>query len=109
MSAEIPGIEDYVHLFEIYGKDLGTIYKDPEDDRYELLFNQVVRLLIRPSPYNLSLPPQFRNSALRYHSGDPETVAHLAQPANRNFMLCDLHDFVMLRGGLALRRREQSP
>jgi hypothetical protein len=109
MSASRPELEDYLHLFRIYGKDLGAIYREPDDDRYALLFEQVIRLLIRPSPFNLSLPEPFRRSAHRYHDGDPVTVKHLSEPANRHFMLCDLHDLVMLKGGLALKRREPHP
>lgn len=107
MTAVRPELEDYVHLFRIYGEDLGGLYREPDDDRYAMLFEQVVRLLVRPSPYNLSLPAQFRTTALRYHDGDPATVRHLGDPANRHFMLCDLHDLIMLKGGLALRRRER--
>lgn len=108
MSTEQPGVEDYVDLFQRYGEDLGSIYREPDDDRYAFLFEQVVRLLIKPSPFNLALPEQFRTSAHRYHGGDPKTVEHLGDPANRHFMLCDLHDLVMLKGGLALKRRGQS-
>ena len=104
MSTQRPEVEDYAHLFRAYGEDLGSIYQAPEDDRYALLFGQVIRLLIRPSPFNLSLPKQFRIAAHRYHSGDPTTVGHLTDPANRHFMLCDLHDLIMLRGGLRLKR-----
>ena len=108
MSSQNPGVEDYVHLFQVYGKDLGSLYREPDDERYALLFEQVVRLLVRPSPYNLALPQQFRVTAQRYQKGDPVTVKHMGDPANRHFMLCDLHDLVMLKGGLALKRREQA-
>ncbi len=106
MSAQQPQVEDYAHLFAAYGEDLGSIYREPDDERYALLFEQVIRLLIRPSPYNLSLPEPFRVTAKRYHDGSPATVAHLSDPANRHFMLCDLHDLVMLKDGLRLKRRE---
>lgn len=105
MSRALPELADYVQLFQIYGKDLGAIYKEPDDDRYALLFEQVISLLIQPSQFNLTLPAPFRISAHRYHSGDPKTVEQLSDPANRHFMLCDLHDLIMLKGGLALRRR----
>ncbi len=109
MSSEQPTVEDYVDLFRRYGDDLGSIYKEPDDDRYALLFEQMVRLLLKPSAFNLSLPEQFRTTALRYHRGDAGTLAHMGDPANQHFMLCDLHDLVMLRGGLALKRKRQSP
>jgi hypothetical protein len=106
MSAQRPGVEDYAHLFRAYGEDMGSIYREPDDDRYALLFEQVVRMLIRPSPFNLSLPKQFQIAARRYHAGNRSTVEHLSNPANRHFMLCDLHDLVMLKGGLRLKRKE---
>jgi hypothetical protein len=105
---EHPSVADYVQLFRTYGHDLGGIYADDNDVRYAFLFEQVVRLLIRPSHFNLALPLEFRQVAQRYHAGDADTLAHLREPVNRNFMLCDLHDLVMLKGGLRLRRAEQS-
>lgn len=107
MNPDHPDLADYVDLFGIYGEDLGSIYQEPDDDRYALLFEQVVRLLVKPSPFNLSLPEPFRVSAHRYLDGDPGTVRHLGDPANRHFMLCDLHDLVMLKGGLALKRQRR--
>lgn len=107
-AAGHPDLADFVDLFAIYGDDLGAIYQEPDDDRYALLFEQVVRLLVKPSPFTLSLPAPFRIAAHRYLDGDPGTVRHLGDPANRHFMLCDLHDLVMLNGGLALRRRRKA-
>ena len=107
MSAQLPDVGDYDRLFASYGEDLGSIYRAPDDDRYALLFGQVIRLLIRPSPFNRSLPEPFRAVARRYRDGDPVTVAQLGNPANRHFMLCDLHDLVMLKGGLRRRRGER--
>jgi hypothetical protein len=107
MSRSQPDFDDYQQLFRIYGGDLGSIYQEPDDDRYALLFEQVIRLLIQPSPFNLSLPEPFRISARRYHNGDPATVRHLSKPANRHFMLCDLHDMITLKGRMALKRRER--
>ena len=108
MSKDLPELEDYVHLFRSYGKDLGALYAEPDDDRYALLFEQVIRLLIKPSQYNLSIPKQFRVAAQLYHQKEAATLEHLRDPANRHFMLCDLHDWVMLNGGLALLRKGES-
>ncbi|WP_319529807.1 hypothetical protein [uncultured Cohaesibacter sp.] len=80
--------------------------RQPDDYRYRFLFEQVVRLLILPSQFNLSLPEPFRVSAHRYSDGDPTTLQHLSDPANRHFMLCDLYDLILLRGGLKLKREE---
>jgi hypothetical protein len=109
MSQICPELDDYLELFRIYGQDLGAIYKEEDNDRYALLFGQVIRLLAPASPYNLSLPEAFRATALGYASGDPATLAHMGQPANRHFMLSDLHDHVMLCGGLARLRAERRP
>ncbi|WP_045825333.1 hypothetical protein [Teredinibacter turnerae] len=106
MSRSLPELEDYVRLFHIYGKDLGSIYKEEsESDPYFLLFEQIVALLLKPSSFNLSLPEQFRKVAHRYHRGDEATLFHMGDSDNRHFMLCDLHDLIMLRGGLQLKRR----
>lgn len=108
MSVSHPELKDYVALFEAYGRDLGALYQEPDDDRYALLFEQVIRLLVRPSQFNNGLPRPFSLSAQRYAARDPATVAHLSDPANRHFMLCDLHDLIMLTGGLALKRQRAS-
>ncbi|WP_428241587.1 hypothetical protein [Gynuella sp.] len=103
-----PDVTDYVALFQRYGKDLGSLYREPDDDRYALLFEQVIRLLTRPSHFNLSLPAPFRTTAHRYRDGHQPTLEHFKDPANRHFMLCDLHDIIMLKGGLAAKRKEPS-
>ncbi len=109
MSRTQPDEQDYLSLFRIYGDDLGSLYREPDDDRYALLFEQVVRLLIKPSSFNRSLPEPFRVAARRYHDGDPATVKHLSYPANRHFMLCDLHDLISLRSRVARNRLKGHP
>ncbi len=111
MSRELPELEDYVRLFSVYGKDLGTIYTHEDNkqqgksDPYAFLFEQLIKLLIKPSSFNLSLPKSFRIAAHRYHRGDKASLKHLQNVDNRNFLLCDLHDFIMLKGGLQLKRK----
>jgi hypothetical protein len=110
MSQNSPELADYVHLFRLYGADLTRMYLDDDPDRYTLLFEQVVGLLTAPpSPFNLSLPEPFRITAQRYRDGHPATLAHMADAGNRNFMLSDLYDLVMLKGGLELDRHEARP
>lgn len=109
MSRSQPDAQDYLNLFRIYRDDLGSLYRESDDDRYALLFEQVVRLLIKPSPFSRSLPEPFRVSARRYHEGDPATVKHLGHPANRHFMRCDLHDPIRLRSRVARSRRKDHP
>ncbi len=94
---EKPEAQDYLKLFEAYGRDFGTVYLEPEDERYRLLFEQICHLLIQPSSFNLSMPQEFRVSAKRYLSGDEKTVAKLRNPQNRHFMLSDLYDYMHLR------------
>ena len=92
-----PDAQHYLELFEVYGKDFDPAYLEPEDERYRLLFDQICRLLTHPSPFNLSMPQEFRITAQRYLAGDENTVAHLRTPQNRHFMLSDLYDYVHLR------------
>jgi hypothetical protein len=108
MSRSQPDERDDSSLFRIHGDDLGSLYRDPDSDRYALLFEQVVRLLIKPSPFNRSLPESFRVAARRYHDGDPATVKHLRHRANHHFMPCDLHDLISLRSRVArICRKDQ--
>lgn len=109
MSRTRPDYKDYRQLFRAYGNDLGSLYKEPEDDRYALLFEQVVRLLIKPSPFNLSLPEPFRVNAQHYLRRERAAVERFSDPVNRHFMLCDLYDLVELKARLARKRREQQP
>jgi hypothetical protein len=101
MSGSQPDERDYSSLFRIYGDDLGSLYRDPDSDRYALLFEQVVRLLIKPSPFNRSLPESFRVAARRYHDGDPSAAEHLRHRASHHLVLCDLHDLISLRSRVA--------
>ncbi|SMF28405.1 hypothetical protein SAMN02745866_01823 [Alteromonadaceae bacterium Bs31] len=107
MSRSLPELEDYIRLFDIYGKELGSIYKEEgSDDPYAFLFQQIVYMLTKPSPFNLSLPEAFRLVAQRYYRGDKATLSQLNDFDNRHFMLCDLYDFIMLNGGLQLKRKK---
>ena len=91
-----PDGDDYLALFGRYKADFGDVYLEPEDETYRLLFDQICRMLTKPSPFNLGLPDQFRTTAFRYLDGDPHTVAHMSNIENRHFMLSDLYDYVHL-------------
>lgn len=91
-----PDAKTYLTLFQMYGDDIQNAYLEPDDPRYDLLFEQVVRLLTRPSPFNMRLPRPFVTVAHRYLDGNPDTVRHLKDPDNRNFMVSDLYDVVQL-------------
>jgi hypothetical protein len=97
MAVSKPDMEDYLDLFGRYQKDFGPAYMEPEDERYRLLFDQICRLLVQPSEFNLSMPQEFRNTAQKYIAGDEFTVSHMRDPEIRHFMLSDLYDYVHLR------------
>ena len=78
------------------GHDFGRAYLEPEDERYRLLFDQMCRLLLLPSPFNLQMPQEFRRTARLYLDGDPATLAHMRTAQMRHFMLSDLYDYVHL-------------
>ncbi len=92
-----PAAQDYLDLFGRYQKDFGPAYLEPEDERYRLLFDQICKLLIEPSDFNLSMPQEFRITAGRYLAGEAATVAHVRDPEIRHFMLSDLYDYAHLR------------
>lgn len=91
-----PGGQDYLALFARYGEGFGEVYLEPGDERFRLLFDQVCRLLVQPSPFNLGLPEPFRHTAFRYVAGEERTLAHMRDAENRHFMLSDLYDYVHL-------------
>jgi len=96
--AQRPNLDDYLDLFNRYeGKDFGSAYLEPEDERFRFLFDQLCRLLAQPSRFNLTLPEPFRTTAHRYLAGDEATIAHMRIADNRHFMLSDLFDYVRLR------------
>lgn len=102
-----PNLEDYVRLFKVYGDDISSVYLKPSDTRYEFLFEQAARLLVKPSPFNASLPAPFRITAQNYLRGDEKTVRHMNHPENRHFMLSDLYDFIMLKKARKTRKTHQ--
>lgn len=100
-----PDARDYLALFGNYrdetgGRDFGSVYLEAEDERYRLLFEQVCRLLLKPSPFNRALPQEFRRTARRYVDGDPATLAHMRSAEMQHFMLSDLFDYVHLSSRL---------
>ncbi|HEY6880061.1 MAG TPA: hypothetical protein VI299_18680 [Polyangiales bacterium] len=100
-----PDAQDYLALFGNYrdetgDRDFGQVYLETEDERYRLLFEQVCRLLLKSSPFNSALPPEFQRTARLYVRGDAKTVAHMRSPEMRHFMLSDLYDYVKLSSRL---------
>lgn len=87
--------EQYLRLLGFYGEELRKPI-EPGGDRFELVFEQVVGLLGRPSPFNGTLPMPFTDVAHRYAAGDPATLRHFGYDENRQFFLSDLHDYLLL-------------
>lgn len=96
-----PGVTDYLKLFRLYGEDLSSIYMESDDLRYKLLFEQVIALLVKPSKFNRTIPQPFKDTARNYAAGHAATLKHFEDPGNRNFMMSDLHDFVVLKAKVA--------
>ncbi len=96
-----PDASDYLALFTQYrgdagALDFGRVYLEPEDERYRLLFDQVCRLLVKPSRFTQAMPQEFRRTARLYLDGDSQTVARMRKAEMRHFMLSDLYDYVHL-------------
>jgi len=106
-----PNASDYMKLFAQYrddlgigARDFGQVYLEPEDERYRLLFEQVCRLLVRVSMFNLEMPQAFRRTAQAYLNADPKTLGHMRTAQMRHFMLSDLYDYVHLCERMGQRR-----
>jgi hypothetical protein len=95
-TADTANAGEYLALFGHYQRDFGAAYLAPEDERYRLLFDQVCRLLLQASPFNLAMPQEFRRTARLYLDGDAATLAHMRVAEMRHFMLSDLYDYVHL-------------
>lgn len=104
-----PAADDYLALFEKYrgvtgGRDFGEAYLEPEDERYRLLFEQVCRLLLKPSAFNYAMPREFRRTAALYVAGDAAMLARMRSAEMRHFMLSDLYDYAHLSRALGRSR-----
>lgn len=97
-----PDLDDYIKLFGLYD---GEKLHAAEAEGIELLFEQAVRMIVRPSEFNHRLPLPFIEAADNYLNGDPATRKHFQYEENRQFMLSDLYDFIQLQ---ALRRARSS-
>jgi hypothetical protein len=101
-----PDLDDYLRLFAAYGDNIRSVHLAPNDARYSLLFEQVLRLLAEDSPFNAALPQPLLETARRYRDGDAGVVRHMRWPENRHFFLSDLYDLLRLRRAAAGRQRE---
>lgn len=96
MSTEQPELNDYLKLFQLYEGKLDFTVKGTKGGDYSFIFEQVMRLLLRPSPFNNTLPEPFISVAERYAFNDAATVAHFRYNENRQFLLSDLYDSLMI-------------
>ena len=96
MSKESPELQDYLKLFELYEGKLDFSIKGTKGGDYSFIFEQVVRLLLRPSAFNDTLPETFASVAERYTFNEPATVAHFHYNENKQFFLGDLYDSLVL-------------
>jgi hypothetical protein len=96
VSKDNPELHDYLKLFELYEGKLDFSIKGTKGGDYSFIFEQVIRLLLKPSPFNDTLPETFVSVAERYVFNDPATVAHFHYNENKQFFLGDLYDSLML-------------
>lgn len=96
MSRESPVLQDYLKLFALYEGKLD--FSDGEDGGgdYLLIFEQVIRLLLKPSPFNDMLPDTFLSAAERYAFNESATESYFRYSDNRHFFLSDLYDSLQL-------------
>lgn len=98
-----PEAHHYLALLRLYRKELRLVSGSP-GDRFELLFQQVIRLLRTPSPFNRSLPTPFLDIARRYSTRDRHTLEHFRHDENRQFFLSDLYDYLEIQTGPSQRK-----
>jgi hypothetical protein len=96
VSKERPELQDYLKIFELYEGKLDFTIKGTKGGDYSFIFEQVIRLLLRPSPFNDTLPDTFINVAERYAFNEPATAAHFRYNENKQFFLSDLYDSLVL-------------
>lgn len=96
MSIEQPELNDYLKLFQLYEGKLDFTVKGTKGGDYSFIFEQVMRLLLKPSPFNSSLPEPFIGVAERYAFNETATVAHFRYNENKQFFLSDLYDSLLM-------------
>lgn len=91
-----PELNDYLQLFELYSGQLDFTIAGTKGGDYSFIFEQVMRMLLKLSSFNDSLPEPFLGVAERYAFNDPATVAHFKYNENKQFFLSDLYDSLLL-------------
>jgi len=96
LSTEQPELDDYLKLFQLYEGKLDFTVKGTRGGDYSFIFEQVMRLLLKPSAFNRTLPEPFISVSERYAFSDAATVAHFRYNENKQFFLSDLYDSLIL-------------
>jgi len=96
LSTEQPELNDYLKLFQLYEGKLDFTVKGTKGGDYSFIFEQVMRLLLRPSAFNSTLPEPFISVAERYAFSDATTLSHFRYNENKQFFLSDLYDSLMM-------------
>lgn len=92
-----PNPEDYLALLKLYAPQLQAWKETPnQKGLFQLVFEQVVRLLSKDSDFNHEIPLPLRTAARQYLQHHREVVAHFSYSENRQFFLSDLYDFIQL-------------
>lgn len=96
MKTDHPDLHDYLKLFALYAGKLDFTIKGTVGGDYSLIFEQVIRLLLKPSAFNQTLPETFLAVAERYAFNEQATVTHFRYNENKQFFLSDLYDSLLL-------------
>ena len=97
-----PTARHYFRILDAYSDALREAV-EPRGNRFEFAFEQVMRLLVRPSSFNDTLPAPFLDVAHRYGAGDRATLKHFGYDENRQFFLGDLYDCLILEAARTRR------
>jgi len=96
VSRESPVLQDYLKLFALYEGKLDFSGGGLGGGDYLFIFEQVIRLLLKPSAFNNTLPESFISTAERYAFGEAAVTTHFRSNENRQFFLSDLYDSLLL-------------
>jgi hypothetical protein len=112
MSTEAD-LDAYLRLFAPYQEQLRQ-FQGREGEyggRFALLFRQVIRRLVEPSPLNQRIPQVFVQVATDYLGKNADSVRHFSYEENRHFFLSDLLDWLQVheRGRLMKATSARSP
>nr|CRH04587.1 conserved protein of unknown function [Candidatus Magnetococcus massalia] len=88
MAIEAPEMNDYYTLLTEHGEEL--LEEGADGLAVKGLFEAMVSLLVKPSPFNRRVSMILRHSAKAYHKGDELALEHFDNPLHCLFFLRDL-------------------